>query len=131
MTYKNPALVADIESAILIATDFDVRDVDHNFACDYQAYAHIERGFKELIRIGHLEAAKVLAIRLMKNGSYQVECSDEGMMTEDIEACLKPVIRAVKSVGGDASREWAFAMVLEDRVGFICEEDLKRLADRS
>ena len=35
-------------------------------------------GFEQLIRLGHLEDVKTLALRLMKAGSYQVECSDKG-----------------------------------------------------
>jgi len=120
-------LISDVESAICRATDFDDRDINHNFDYDYDAYEDVEKGFRQLIKKGCLEEVKKLAIRLMKDGSYQVECSDEGMMTEDIEACLKPVIRAVKSVGGDSASKWAFAMLGKDRVGFICEKELKRM----
>ena len=38
-----------------------------------------------------------LALSLMKSGSEQVEMSDEGLMTADIEDCLRVVIKAVKS----------------------------------
>jgi hypothetical protein len=34
-----------------------------------------------------------LALELMKHGSYQVGMSDEGLMTEDIEACLTVVVK--------------------------------------
>ena len=122
---------AESLSCVCVATDFDDRDINHNFDYDYEAYQSVEKGFKALIKLGNLEAAKELALRLMKDGSYQVECSDEGMMTEDIEACLKPVIRALKRVGGDAARNWALAMLTEDRVGFICEKELKRMAGQS
>ena len=37
-----------------------------------------------------------LALELMKQGSYQVEMSDEGMMTADIEDCLSVVLKAVE-----------------------------------
>ena len=36
-----------------------------------------------------------LSLELMNRGSYQVEMSDEGMMTEDIEECLQVVVKAV------------------------------------
>ena len=35
-------------------------------------------------------------LELMNRGSYQVEMSDEGMMTEDIEECLQVVARPSK-----------------------------------
>jgi len=124
-------LMADIESAICLATDFDDRDANHNFDYDYCAYEDVEKGFKKLIKLEHLEDVKNFAIRLMKDGSHQVECSDEGMMTDDIEACLKPVIRAVKTKQADGVSEWAVEMLMADRVGFICENELKRLAGQS
>ena len=49
----------------------------------------------------------------MDKGSYQIECSDEGLMHEKIESCLRPVIAAAKSSGG---REWALKMLRHDRI---------------
>ncbi len=121
-------VIADIDAAIYRATDFDDRDLNHNFDYDYDAYEDVKRGLEKLIKLGQIEEAQTLALLLMKYGSYQVECSDEGMMTDDIEACLKPVIRAVKALGGDSARQWASTMLLKDSVGFICEKELKRLA---
>jgi len=120
-------LIADVESAICRATDVDDRDTNHNFDYDYGAYKDVKKGFKKLIKMGSLKEVKELAIGLMKDGSYQVECSDEGLMTDDIEDCLNPVIRAVRSEGGDLASKWAFAMLGEDRVGFICEKQLKAM----
>ena len=37
-----------------------------------------------------------LSLELMKQGSYQVEMSDEGLMTQDIEECLRVVLKALK-----------------------------------
>jgi hypothetical protein len=122
------SLVADLKAAISRATDFDERMVNHNFDIDWQAYAEVERGFKKLIQLGEFAAVSQLAIRLMKEGSYQVECSDEGLMTDDIESCLKPVIRAVKKAAPETVREWAAQMIAADRVGFICEQELRTLA---
>ena len=124
-------LISDIESAICLATDFDDRQRNYNFDYDYQAYEDVENGFKKLISLGHLEDLKSLSIRLMKDGSHQVECSDEGMMTDEIQDCLKPVILAVKAEGGTSASKWANEMLLADRVGFICETALKRLANQS
>ena len=125
---KPVALLAhDIESAISTATDFDERDINRNFSFDYNAYEAVEKGLKDLVKQGQLDEAKRLSLELMRQGSYQVECSDEGMMTENIEACLNPVIQAVKKAGGEAVKTWARQMIAIDRVGFICEHELKPL----
>ena len=46
-----------------------------------------------------------LSLELMKQGSCQVEMSDEGLMTYDIEECLQVVVAALKKCdlppGGD------------------------------
>jgi hypothetical protein len=107
-------LVADVSSAIDHATDFDERMMNYNFDVDWQAYADVRKGLSQLIERGCLEDAKSLALKLMKSGSYQVECSDEGLMADDIYQCLKPVIQAVKAAGGSeatgsgifATRNW-------------------------
>ncbi len=90
-------LVADVSSAIDRATDFDEREINYNFDVDWQAYADARKGLRKLVDLGYLDDAKSLALKLMKDGSYQVECSDEGLMTDEIEDCLRPVIRAVKT----------------------------------
>jgi hypothetical protein len=77
-----------------------------------------------------------LSLELMKQGSYQVEMSDEGMMTGDIENCLRIVINAIQKADlpRDEIVQWRHAMKRNDRVGFICDEELadleKRLAVR-
>jgi len=121
-------LVADVSSAIDRATDFDERKMNYNFDVDWQAYEDVQLGVKKLIELGQLEDAKTLALKLMNDGSYQVECSDEGLMTDDIQDCLKPVIRAVKAADGKEASHWAFEMLRADRVGFICDRELKQLA---
>ena len=103
-------LVVDVSSATDRATDFDERMINHNFDVDWQAYEDVQNGLAQLIKLGHLEDAKSLALKLMKDGSYQVESSDEGLTTDEISDCLKPVIRAVKAVGGDQAAKWAFEM---------------------
>jgi hypothetical protein len=120
-------LVADVSSAIDRATNFDERMMNHNFDVDWQAYEDVQRGLSQLVGLGHLDDAKSLALKLMKDGSYQVECSDEGMMTDDISDCLKPVIRAVKAAGGGDAARWANDMQVADRVGFICDKELAEL----
>ena len=129
LTIEKPVdlLVADVSSAIDRATDFDERMLNHNFDVDWQAYADVQKGLAQLVDLGLLADAKVLALKLMKDGSYQVECSDEGLMTDEISECLKPVIRAVKAAGGDEAVEWARDMQTADRVGFICDTELAEL----
>ncbi|MCA9050763.1 MAG: hypothetical protein KDA89_18620 [Planctomycetaceae bacterium] len=122
-------LSADVSSAIGRATDFDERMMNYNFAVDWQAYEDVRTGLGKLIELGQLEDAKTLALKLMKNGSYQVECSDEGLMTDDIESCLKLVINAVKTDENAGASQWAAEMLRADRVGFICDQELKRLAE--
>lgn len=124
-------LVADVSSAIDRATDFDERMMNYNFDVDWQAYEDVQRGLSQLVGLGHLDDAKSLALKLMKDGSYQVECSDEGLMTDDIRDCLKPVIRAVKAAGGGEAAKWANDMQIADRVGFICDKELAELRDES
>ncbi len=133
LAIEKPAelLAADVSSAIDRATDFDDRMMNHNFDVDWEAYEDVQTGLEKLIKLGQFEDAKTLALKLMKDGSYQVECSDEGIMTDEIQVCLKPVIRAVKTKGGSSAGKWASEMLLADRVGFICENELKRLADQS
>lgn len=75
-------LVADVSSAIDRATAFDENMINYNFDVDWQAYSDVQKGLSQLIKLGRLEDAKSLALQLMKNGSYQVECSDEGFVAE-------------------------------------------------
>jgi len=89
-------LIAETQQAIADATDFDEREINDNVYYDYEAYATIERNFGWLIELGHLREAMALSLGLIKQGSYQVEMSDEELMTEDIEACLRVVIKALK-----------------------------------
>ncbi len=120
-------IVADVLSAIDRATDFDERMVNCNFDVDWQAYADVQKGLSQLVKQGRLADAKSLALKLMNDGSYQVECSDEGLMSDDICECLKPVIRAVKAAGGADAASWAKEMINADRMGFICDKELAQL----
>lgn len=124
-------LVDDLSSAIDRATDFDERVMNHNFDVDWQAYDEVQQGLTRLVELGRLTDAKSLALKLMKAGSYQVECSDEGLMTDEIRQCLMPVIRAVKTAGGDEAAQWAKDMQIADRVGFICNRELAKLQGNS
>ena len=122
-------LVAETRQAIADATDFDDREINYNFDYDYQAYSTVKRNLGRLIELGHLREAMKLSLELMKQGSYQIEMSDEGLMTDDIEACLQVVIRALKksNLPDNDVIAWCAAMAKRDRVGFICDTELQAL----
>src|SRR3990167_5618152 len=124
-------LVAATRGAIGDATDFDERDINRNFDYDYEAYRVVKRNFGRLIEMGHLPAVMELSLELMRQGSCQVEMSDEGMMTDDVEACLQVVITALRKCGlpADEVIAWCAGMLKRDRVGFICDKELRALQD--
>src|SRR6516162_11478155 len=64
-------LVAATHQAIANATAFDERDINRNFAYDYEAYGEVKRNLGRLIGSGQLQPAMRLALELMKQGSYQ------------------------------------------------------------
>ena len=124
-------LVAATRQAIADATAFDERDINRNFAYDYEAYGEVKRNLGRLIASGELRLAMQLALDLMKRGSHQVEMSDEGLMTEDIEDCLKVVLEALRKCGlpADEVIAWCSAMLESDRVRFVAREALESLRD--
>jgi hypothetical protein len=125
-------LGAATRQAIADATDFDERDINRNFDYDYAAYEEVKRNLGRLIASGQLRLAMELALELMKQGSYQVEMSDEGMMTDDIVDCLSVVLKAL-SMGDVPAREviaWCSVMLDSDRVGFIAREQIQSLRNQ-
>jgi uncharacterized Zn finger protein len=122
-------LIAATRQAIVDATHFDVRQINRNFAYDYAAYSEVRRNLGRLIGSSQLRESMELAQELMKRGSYQVEMSDEGMMTGDIEECLSVVIEALRTCDLPATEviAWCSAMLENDRVGFIAREPLESL----
>ena len=122
-------LVAATHLAIADATDFDERQINRNFDYDDDAYGEVKRNLGRLIDSGQLRLAMPLALELMKQGSYQVEMSDEGLMTGDIEDCLKVVVEALRKSDLPESEviTWCSAMLESDRVGFIAREPLQLL----
>ena len=124
-------LVAATRRAIADATDFDERDMNTNFDYDYEAYDEVKRNLARLITSGQLRLAMELSLDLMKQGSRQVEMSDEGMMTDDIKDCLSVVLKELKKCDLPANDviAWCSAMLANDRVGFIATEQLQSLRD--
>jgi hypothetical protein len=125
-------LVAATRQAIADATAFDERDINRNFDYDDEAYGEVKRNLGRLIASGQLRLAMPLALDLMKRGSYQVEMSDEGLMTEDIEDCLSVVIEAIPKcdLPAEEVKAWCSAMLDADRVGFIARKPLEALRRR-
>jgi len=119
-------LVAATRQAIVDATDFDERDANRNFDYDYRAYGEVKRNLGRLIDQGELRLAMELSLELMKQGSYQVEMSDEGLMTQDIEECLAVVTQALKKCDLPPGEviAWCAEMAKRDRMGFIFEREL-------
>jgi len=122
-------LVSATRQAIIDATAFDVRQINRNFAYDHAAYGEVKRNLGRLIGSGQLRLAMTLAAELMKRGSYQVEMSDEGLMTEEIEACLNEVIAALRTCDLPTSEVlgWCSTMLETDRVGLIAREPMEAL----
>jgi uncharacterized Zn finger protein len=122
-------LVVATRQAIADATDFDERDIHRNFSYDCAAYGAVKRNLSRLVDLGHFRSAMELPLALMKQGSYQVEMSDEGMMTDDIKECLQVVIEALKKGDLPAGEvmAWCKEMLKRDCVGFICDQELRAL----
>jgi hypothetical protein len=125
-------LVAMTRQAITDATVFDERDINRNFSYDDEAYRQVQQNLGRLIDLGKLRLAMELSLELMAAGSYQVEMSDEGLMTDDIETCFEPVLEALRDSGLPAAEiaGWCAEMIGSDRTGFICEEKLRALLRR-
>jgi hypothetical protein len=122
-------IAAATRQAIADATDFDERDINHNFDYDYEAYGEVKRNLSRLVRLKELRLAMELSLELMKQGSYQVEMSDEGLMAQDIEECLAVVTQALKKCDLPPGEviAWCAAMAKRDRVGFIFDRELAAL----
>jgi hypothetical protein len=92
----------------------------------------VQRNLARLVASGQLRPAMQLALEFMKQGSYQVEMSDEGLMTEEIEDCLGVLITALGkgAVPAEEGIAWCTAMLHSDRVGFVAREPLESLRKR-
>jgi len=122
-------LAAATRQAIADATCFDKRDINRNFPYDYAAYEAVQRNLRRLVDLGQLRLTMELSLALMKPASYQVAMSDEGLMTPDIEECLKVVIGALKQCDLPSAEivAWCEEMAATDSVGCICDEELRAL----
>lgn len=125
-------LVAATRLAIADATDFDERQINRNFDYDDEAYGEVKRNLGRLIDSGRLRLAMELSLELMKQGSHQVEMSDAGLMTGDIEDCLDVVLKALEKSDLPAAEAsaWCSATLEKDRMSFIAREPLESLGKR-
>jgi hypothetical protein len=80
-----------------------------------------------LIDSEQLRPAMELSLELMKQGSYQVDVSDEGLMSGDIEDRLNVVLKALEKSDPPLAEvvAWCSAMLEKDRMGFIVREPLQ------
>ena len=124
-------LVVLTRQAIAAATRYDKRDVNRNFAYDHDAYDTVKRNLSRLIEQGQIPLAMELSLELMEQGSEQVAMSDEGLMTEEIQACLQVVIQAAAScdLPADKLLLWCHRMLENDQMGFICDRELHALRE--
>jgi uncharacterized protein YgbK (DUF1537 family) len=118
--------------AIADATAFDEREINRHFSYDHAAHEEIERNFRRLVALGQRGSAMDLALELMDQGSLQVEMSDEGLMSHEIEECLAVVIKALRKCDLPAAdiTAWCSKMLKTDRVGFISTDALQSLRAR-
>ena len=93
----------------------------------------MERNFVHLIRIGKYADVMELALQLMSDGSLQAENSDEGLMTTEIQSCLSVLIKALDQGPVPAAHvvAWCDQMVRSDRIGCICDHELRALREKS
>ncbi len=120
--------VAETLQAIADATRFEELQVNDKFAYDFQAYRDVKRHLGRLVGSRHWRQAMPRALKLMKRGSPQVEMSDEGLMTGDIEDGLNVVLEALRTcdIAPAEGSMWCLAMLENDRVGCIGREGLAR-----
>lgn len=126
------ALVRATHQAIRDATAFDKRDINRNFAYDYEAYEEVKRNLGHLAAAADWRSALQLALELMKQGRYQAAMSDEGLMSEDIEACLSVVLQALPNCNLPAAEvlAWCQTMLAADQTGFLAQAPLQALQTR-
>jgi len=113
------------------ATRFDPRQMNRNFDYDHAAYEQVRRNFMSMVASQRIDEAMEQARLLMKLGSQQVEMSDEGLMLDQIEACLRVVLEAVaqSSLSPAKKTRWLAELKRADRLQMICEREIKRLAE--
>lgn len=116
-------LVDDIRASLNKATYVPKHEINHNFSFDYGAYKRVGKGLKKLIDRGLLSEAMELALEVMRQGSYQVEMSDEGLMSDEVVDCVRVVYDALQgeTIDVDTRAKWLKQLAASDSVGFLVE----------
>jgi hypothetical protein len=122
-------LVDATRQAIADATYFDKRDINRNFDYDDAAYDAVKRKLGRLVGLGQFRAAMDLSLELMVKASRQIEMSDEGLMTDEVEECLRVVTEGLAGCGlpADEVAAWCAQMLASDSMGFVCNAELQSL----
>lgn len=126
MTKPVEMVLHDLREAIHLATHIDEKRVNHNFAFDWYAYAEVKRLMEMLIALSAITEAMEIAVYYMGLASRQIEHSDEGMMLEEVEAGLQPILEALENHDETQRSAWALRMQTADQVGFVCHEKLEK-----
>jgi len=115
--------------AIDKATYFNPRDINSNFDYDSAAYDMVKKNFSKLIKLGGSSDVMVLAVELMRAGSFQASRSDEAEMLDEIVDCVGVATAAVKkaNLDPDVRRAWVAKLLNADRSGFIFPPGLESL----
>lgn len=124
MTKPVELVLHDLREAIQLATQVDEERMKHNFSYDADAYAEVKRLMGMLVSLSAIPEAMEIAIHFMKEASRQIESSDEGLMLEQVESALEPILEALENHDETQRSAWAFRMQRADRVGFVCHEKL-------
>ena len=118
-------LLYDLRPAIALATQTDDTRLNRDVPVDYEAYAEIRRLMGQLVSAGFVAEAMEVAIEFMDLASYQLECSDQGLMQEEIEEGLQPLLAALEDDNSPRRAQWAAQMQHADRVGSVCWKKLQ------
>jgi len=118
-------LLYDLRRAIALATQTDDTRLNRDVPDDYEAYAEIRRLMGQLVSAGFVAEAMEVAIEFMDLASYQLECSDQGLMQEEIEEGLQPLLAALEDDNSPRRAQWAAQMQHADRVGSVCWKKLQ------
>lgn len=126
MTKPVELVLHDLREAIQLATQVDGNRMNHNFSFDWDAYAEVRRLMEMLVSLSAIAEAMEIAVHFMEKASRQIEYSDEGMMLEQVEAGLQPILEALENHDETRRSAWALRMQKADRVGFVCQEKLEK-----
>ncbi len=106
--------------------------MNFNFDYDHEAYEEVKRNFIRLLELGQWSSVMKLSLELMRKASYQVEPSDEGMMTAEIVECLQVVVSGFDKTELPRGKlaTWYTEMLRADRVEFLCDRELRALREK-